>query len=97
MEKPKPAEKPKPVEKPIQKPSAKPVHKPSVEKPVQTPVLTPTHKPTAKPIEKPTDVEETEDTEAAAIDCTNQDFIPSNVDCRKVNHKGDAKKNFYFP
>ncbi|XP_037028454.1 endochitinase [Bradysia coprophila] len=78
---PKPTEKPRPVHKPtathkpaVQPPSAKPVHKPNPK---------PTPKPTVKPEEKPDDDKDVEDTEASAIDCTNQDFIPSNIDCRK--------------
>lgn len=80
-EKPKPAERPKPViPKPTIKPAQNPAEKPAVPKPTVKPVQKPAEKPTPKPDE--TDVE---DLEASTLDCTNQDFIPSNVDCRKVS------------
>jgi hypothetical protein len=70
--------------KPVEKPAQRPVQKPT-QKPVQKPAQKPVQKPTQKPENKPSDETEVEDTEALAIDCTNQDFVPSNVDCRKVN------------
>lgn len=84
-QKPRPAEKPKPVV--VHKPTAKPVQNP-VAKPVQNPVEKPVEIPAEQPTIKP-DETEVEDTEAAAIDCTNQDFIPSTVDCRKVSNQID--------